>query len=79
MSILGAIMDYENYLEHPEEYGGSDYLAYQINGERFEETIPRPPIPPAPPEKTRALLIVPGPLEMKWEFYKNYCMTYGKS
>ena len=50
-SILGAIGDYENYLEHPEEYGGSDYLAYQINGERFEETIPRPPVPPAPPEK----------------------------
>ena len=69
MSILGTIMDYEDYLEHPEEYGGSDYLAYQINGERFEETIPRPPIPPAPPEKTRALLIVPGPLEMKWEFF----------
>lgn len=78
LEILEQILDYEDYLEHPEEYGGSDYLAYQINGERFEETIPRPPIPPAPPEKTRALLIVPGPLEMKWEFYKNYCMTYGK-
>ena len=36
LSILGAIMDYENYLEQPEEYGGSDYMAYQINGERFE-------------------------------------------
>ena len=78
MSILGTIMDYEDYLEHPEEYGGSDHLGYQIGGEHFETEIPRPPIPPAPSEKTRALLIVPGPLEMKWEFYKNYCMTYGK-
>ena len=77
-SILGAIGDYENYLEHPEEYGGSDYLAYQINGERFEETIPRPPVPPAPPEKTRALLIVPGPLEEKWRYYKSYCENYGE-
>ena len=78
MEILEQILDYEDYLEHPEEYGGSDHLGYQINGEHFETEIPRPPIPPTPPEKTRALLIVSGPLEMKWEFYKNYCMTYGK-
>ena len=78
LEILEQILNYENYLVRPEEYGGSDYLAYQINDERFEETIPRPPIPPIPPEKTRALLIAPGPLEMKWEFYKNYCITYGK-
>ena len=75
--IMLSIADYNAYLEHPEEYGGSNHLEYQINGERFEESMPRPPIPPAPPEKTRALLIVPGPLKMKWEFYKNYCMTYG--
>lgn len=75
--IMLSIADYKAYLEHPEEYGGSNHLEYQINGERFEESMPRPPIPPAPPEKTRALLIVPGPLKMKWEFYKNYCMIYG--
>ena len=75
--IMLSIAEYKAYLEHPEEYGGSDHLEYQINSERFEETMLRPPLPPAPPEKTRALLIVPGPLEMKWEFYKTYCMTYG--
>lgn len=77
MSILGAIMDYENYLEHPKDYGGEEILTLQWGEERYIMSEPRPPIPPAPPDKTRALLIVPGSLEMKWEFYKNYCMTYG--
>ena len=77
LSILGAIMDYENYLEHPKDYGGEDILTLQWGEERYTMSEPRPPIPPAPPDKTRSLLIVPGPLEMKWEFYKNYCMTYG--
>ena len=77
LSILGAIMDYENYLEHPKDYGGEEILTLQWGEERYIMSEPRPPIPPAPPDKTRALLIVPGPLEMKWEFYKDYCMTYG--
>ena len=77
LSILGAIMDYENYLEHPKDYGGEELLTLQWGEERYIMSEPRPPIPPAPPDKTRALLIVPGSLEMKWEFYKNYCMTYG--
>lgn len=77
LSILGAIMDYENYLEHPKDYGGEEILTLQWGEERYIMSEPRPPIPPAPPDKTRALLIVPGSLEMKWEFYKNYCMTYG--
>ena len=77
LSILGAIMDYENYLEHPKDYGGEDILTLPWGEERYTMSEPEPPIPPAPPEKTRALLIVSGPLEMKWEFYKNYCMTYG--
>ena len=77
LSILGAIMDYENYLEHPKDYGGEEILTLQWGEERYIMSEPRPPIPPAPPGKTRALLIVPGSLEMKWEFYKNYCMTYG--
>ena len=77
LSILDAIADYEDYLEHPEDYGGEESLTLQWGEERYTMPEPRPPIPPAPPEKTRALLIVPGPLEMKWEFYKTYCMTYG--
>lgn len=77
LSILGAIMDYENYLEHPKDYGREEILTLQWGEERYIMSEPRPPIPPAPPDKTRALLIVPGSLEMKWEFYKNYCMTYG--
>lgn len=77
MEILEQSLNYENYLEHPEEYGGADYITFLFGDEPDTSVIPRPPIPPEPPEKSRALLIVPGPLEMKWEFYKNYCMTYG--
>lgn len=77
LGILGAIANYEDYLEHPADYGGEESLTLQWGEERYTMPEPRPPIPPAPPEKTRALLIVPGPLEMKWKSYKSYCVTYG--
>lgn len=77
-SILGAIRDYEDYLEHPEDYGGEDILTLRWREERYTMTESRPPVPPAPPEKTRALLIVPGPLEEKWRYYKSYCENYGE-
>ena len=72
-SILGEIGDYEDYLEHPEDYGGEDILTLQWREERYTMTEPRPLIPPAPPEKTRALLVMPGPLRDKWRYYKRYC------
>ena len=77
-NILGAIGDYEDHLEHPEDYGGEDILTLQCGEERYTMTEPRPPVPPIPPEKTRALLIVPGPLEEKWRYYKSYCENYGE-
>ena len=75
-SILGAIGDYEDYLEHPEDYGGEEILTLQWGEERYTTSEPQPPIPPAPPEKTRALLIMPGPLRDKWKYYKRYCGNY---
>ena len=51
LSILGAIMDYENYLEHPKDYGGEEILTLQWGEERYIMSEPRPPIPPAPPDK----------------------------
>ncbi len=63
--LLLSIAEYQAYLDHPERYGGE-----QSTGESL------PPIPPEPPEKTRVLLIEPGPLKAKWEFYKNYCLNY---
>lgn len=63
--ILLSIAEYQAYLDHPEGYGGE---------QSTEESLP--PIPPEPPEKTRVLLIEPGPLKVKWEFYKNYCLNY---
>ena len=77
-NILGAIADYEEYLEHPGDYGGEERVTLQWGEERYTMTEPRPPIPPIPPEKTRALLIMPGPLQDKWRYYKNYCENYGE-
>lgn len=75
-SILGAFGDYEDYLEHPEDYGGEDIRTLRWGEERYTMSEPRPPIPSAPPEKTRALLVMPGPLRDKWRYYKRYCENY---
>ena len=74
--ILTAIEAYEDYLEHPENYGGEDYIVYQFGDEHYTSIVPRTPIPPKPPEKTRTLLIDYGPLNVKWASYKKYCMNY---
>lgn len=76
--ILHAIEEYQSYLEHPEEYGGTEQFSLRFGDERFVEDIPKPPVPPESPEKTRALLIVPGSLAMKWTYYTTYCMNYGQ-
>ena len=76
LEILAAIGDYEDYLEHPEEYGGDDFFGAQLEDGFCEIPVPRPPIPPEPPEKTRALLICPGNLQEKWVYYRQYCMCY---
>ena len=78
LEIIAAIGDYEDYLEHPEEYGGDDFLGAQMEDGYYEIRAPRPPIPPKPPEKTRALLVWPGDLNVKWEYYRQCCMRYGE-
>jgi hypothetical protein len=71
LEVLNKITAYEDYLEHPENYGGTN--------KEFFSTVPQPPIPEPPPEKTRALLVYPGNLDCKWEYYKNYCDAYAQS
>ena len=77
LEIAAAIGDYEDYLEHPEEYGGDDFIGAQLGDGFYEIPVPRPPIPPEPPEKTRALLICLGSLQAKWAYYRQCCMRYG--
>ena len=74
LEIAAAIGDYEDYLEHPEEYGGDDFIGAQLGDGFYEIPVPRPPIPPEPPEKTRALLICLGSLQAKWAYYRQCCM-----
>ncbi len=78
LEIAAAIGEYQDYLEHPEEYGGDDFLGAQMEDGDYEIQAPRPPIPPKPPEKTRALLVWPGDLNVKWEYYRQCCMRYGE-
>lgn len=78
LEILSQIEEYNEYLEHPENFGNSDtvYLDDEKSGLRFPIDIPKPDIPSAPPSKTRALLIYPGNIKAKWEYYKNFCSMY---
>ena len=46
--ILHATEEYQSYLEHPEEYGGTERFSLRFGDERFVEDIPKPPIPPEP-------------------------------
>ncbi|WP_455724632.1 hypothetical protein [Dysosmobacter welbionis] len=73
---LAAIGAYKDYLEYPEDYGGEDHIVYQFGDEYYTSSVPRTPIPPESPEKTRALLVAYGPLNVKWAAYKKYCMNY---
>lgn len=43
--ILHATEEYQSYLEHPEEYGGTERFSLRFGDERFVEDIPKPPIP----------------------------------
>jgi hypothetical protein len=76
--VQDQIREYENYLEHPEEYGGVNTatLTSLQNGKTFTLTAPQPDIPPVPPPKTRALLITPGELNLKWARYLKYTSMY---
>ena len=60
LSIMAQIGEYEDYLDNPRGYGGED----------------QPPIPPIPPEKTRACLIYPGDTEAKWKVYRDFADRY---
>ena len=52
LEIAAAIGDYEDYLEHPEEYGGDDFIGAQLGDGFYEIPVPRPPIPPEPPDQS---------------------------
>lgn len=81
LEIQSEISVYEDYLEHPENYGGTDksYLKNTETGEQLVFETLQTPIPDPPPEKTRALLVYPGNLACKWEYYKNYCNAYAQA
>ena len=76
--VLHQITECENYLEHPEEYGGTNTATLQDvrDGSEFTVSDPQPDIPPVPPPKTRALLIIPGDLSMKWDYYIHHTSMY---
>ena len=78
LEILNKINAYEDYLEHPENYGGLDesYITSTRTEQTFIMKTPQPPIPEPPPEKTMALLVFPGNLAFKWKYYKDYCDAY---
>lgn len=78
LEILSQIEEYNEYLEHPENFGKCDtvYLDDEESGLSFPIDIPKSDIPSAPPSKTRALLIYPGNIKAKWEYYKNFCSMY---
>ena len=60
LHIMAQIGEYEDYLDTPKAYGGEE----------------QPPIPPVPPEKTRACLIYPGNIETKWKVYRDFADRY---
>lgn len=80
LEILSQIEEYNEYLEHPENFENSDtvYLDNEESGLSFPIDIPKPDIPSTPPSKARALLIYPGNTKTKWEYYKNFCSMYEK-
>ena len=72
--IIQQILEYEDYLANPDDFGGS-YEAVLRNvdtGEALPVSAPQRPIPPKPPEKTTALLILPGSIDAKWEYYVSF-------
>lgn len=81
LEVLNKITAYEDYLEHPENYGGTnkEYYRNTETDKVFCVTSPQPPIPELLPEKTRALLIFPGNLVVKWKYYKDYCDAYAQA
>lgn len=81
LEVLSKITAYEDYLEHPENYGGTnkEYFTHTQTQKEFYVTTPQPPIPELPPEKTRALLIFPGSLAVKWKYYMDYCDAYAQA
>lgn len=81
LEVQNKISAYENYLEHPENYGGTDKTHLKDTDTEELHTIetPQPPIPEPPPEKTKALLVYPGNLTFKWQYYKSYCDAYAQA
>ena len=81
IEVLNKITAYEDYLDNPNNYGGvnKEYFRNTTIDKEFCVTTPQPPIPKLPPEKTRALLIYPGNIAVKWKYYKDYCDAYARA
>ena len=81
LDLLNKITAYEDYLEHPENCGGTnkEYYRNTETDKVFCVASPQPPIPEPPPEKTRALLVYPGNLDCKWKYYKSFCDAYAQA
>ena len=69
---------YDDYLLHPEDYGGVLVTEFTNarSGEKTISKIPKPAVPQSPPPKTRNLLIIAGDLELKWSVYSRLTTAY---
>lgn len=76
--ILRHINIYEDYLTNPQKYGRIKHPEELDAAQRERLLAIYPPIPSKPEAKTAALLICPGPLDLKWQFYKETCTNYAR-
>lgn len=80
LEILSQIEEYNEYLEHPENFENSDtvYLDNEESGLSFPIDIPKPDIPSTPPSKARALLIYPEILKQNGSTTKTFAQCTRK-
>lgn len=76
--ILRQINIYEDYLANPQKYGRIKHPEELDEAQRERLLAIYPPIPSKPEAKTSALLICPGLLALKWQFYKEACTNYAR-
>ena len=78
IAVQQRIDAYEDYLRHPEDYGGTwETESTNIGtGKTYISQIPMPDIPKTPSHKTRNLLIAAGDLKVKWAVYQRWIAAY---